>query len=207
MYFRHLWYYNQDMDKLVIASANEGKIRELREMLEPEGYEILSLKDLKDPFDVEETGTTFAENALIKARYITEKYGLTAIADDSGLEIDAFGGEPGIYSARYLGHDTPYEYKNKIILERMQGMDHRACRYVCAIAYTSPDGTEQVFEDTCECEIALEPAGNRGFGYDPIMYYPPYRKTIAEMDDEEKNQISHRGKALRKLEKWLNEQD
>ena len=190
---------------VVVASTNQGKIDEFRQMLEPEGYTVKSLKDLPHPIEIDETGKTFEENAVLKAMSVTKVFGIPAIADDSGLEIDAFGKAPGVYSARYLGHDTPYETKNRITLERMQGITERPCRYVCAIAWTRPGEEPAVFADTVECVIAQEPAGHNGFGYDPIVYYEPLKKTMAELLPEEKNAISHRGKALRKLEAWLHE--
>lgn len=190
-------------EKIIVASTNAGKILEFREMLEPLGYEVLSLSDFPAYIAPEENGKTFAENAVIKAQGMTNAYHCMAISDDSGLEIDAFGSEPGVHSARFLGHDTPYDYKNKVILERMQGVTNRGCRYVCAIAVTMPGKEPVVFQDTVECEIAQEARGNNGFGYDPIVYYPPFQKTMAEMSKDEKNSISHRGKAVRKLETWL----
>ena len=192
---------------IVVASTNEGKIREFREMLEPDGYTVKCLKDLPDYEEPEENGTTFAENAVIKAESVTKKYNIEAISDDSGLEIDAFDRQPGVHSARWLGHDTPYEIRNRTILEKMEGITDRTCRYVCAIAVTGPDHEPVVFEDTAECTIAYEPAGTNGFGYDPIMYYPPAGKTMAEMTKDEKNEISHRGKAVRRLEQWLKERN
>jgi XTP/dITP diphosphohydrolase len=157
--------------------------------------------------EIDETGTTFSETAVIKANAVTERYGIMAVSDDSGLEIDAFDRQPGVHSARWLGHDTPYEIKNRTILEKMEGITDRTCRYVCAIAVTGPDHEPVVFEDTAECTIAYEPAGTNGFGYDPIMYYPPAGKTMAEMTKDEKNEISHRGKAVRRLEQWLKERN
>ena len=193
------------MKKIVVASTNEGKIREFRQMLEPEGYVVETLADYPDLGEIEENGKTFAENAVIKASALTDRYGIMAISDDSGLEIDAFGGKPGVMSARWLGHDTPYEEKDRIILEKMKGVTDRGCRYVCAVAITRPDEEPVVFVETCECVIAEEPKGSGGFGYDPIIFYEPYGKTMAEMTKEEKNGISHRGKAIKKLEKWLEE--
>ncbi len=190
---------------IVVASTNQGKIREFRSMLEPEGYIVKSLADMEGMPEIIENGTTFSENAVIKAQSVTDYFGIEAISDDSGLEIDAFGREPGVHSARWLGHDTPYSYKNQVILDRMKGETNRTCRYVCAIAWTAPGKQPVVFEDTVECEIAYEPKGENGFGYDPVIWYPPFGKTMAEMSDEEKNSISHRGKAIRKLEAWLNE--
>lgn len=172
-------------------------------MLEPKGYEVKCLADYPDMPETEENGETFEENAVIKAQAVTDRYHIMAIADDSGLEIDALDKNPGVHSARWLGHDTPYEIKNQKVLELLKDRQDRTCRYVCAIAITRPEADPVVFADTVECEIALQPKGNNGFGYDPIVYYPPYHKTMAEMTKDEKNGISHRGKAVRKLEEWL----
>lgn len=190
---------------IVVASTNKGKIREFRQMLEPEGYTVKCLADYPDMPEIEETGTTFKENAVIKAQAVTDRYGIEAIADDSGLCIDAFGGEPGVHSARFLGHDTSYDYKNQYILDKMKDVreEDRGCHYTCAIAVTGPGKEPAVFEEICACRIAEKPAGTNGFGYDPIVYYPPLAKTMAEMSKEEKNAISHRGKAIRDLEAWL----
>lgn len=192
-----------EMKTIVVASTNEGKIREFRQMLEPKGYIVKSLADFDDMPEIDETGTTFAANAIIKAEAVTDRYGIMAVSDDSGLEIDAFDKAPGVHSARWLGHETPYEEKNRIILEKMEGIENRTCRYVCAIAVSRPGARTEVFEDTVECTIAYAPSGSGGFGYDPIIYYPPYQKTMADMDKDEKNAISHRGKAVRKFEEWL----
>ena len=189
--------------KIVIASTNAGKIKELKEMLEPKGYEVSSMLEYPDIPEIEETGTTFEDNAIIKAKTVFDYLHIDTIADDSGLEIDAFNGEPGVYSARYLGHDTPYSEKNQIILERMNGNENRGCRYVCAIAWCSSDHDPIVFKGSVECKIAYEPKGSNGFGYDPIIFYEPMGKTMAELTDEEKNAISHRGIALRKLQEYL----
>ena len=153
------------MDKvIVVASKNAGKIKEFKEMLEPKGYEVKSLSDYPDVGEIDETGTTFSANAIIKAQAITDKYHIMAISDDSGLEIDAFDKQPGVQSARWLGHDTPYSYKNQVVLDRMKDETNRTCRYVCAIAVTRPTHEPVVFEDTVECVIAKEPAGINGFG-------------------------------------------
>ncbi len=192
---------------IVVASTNKGKIKEFKEMLEPEGYEVKSLADFPDMPETIEDGTTFQENAVIKAKAVTDRYGIPAISDDSGICIAAFDGGPGVTSARFLGHDTPYDQKNAIILERMKDAEDRSCYYACAIAVTRPNQEPVVFFDTVDCKIANEPAGENGFGYDPIVYYEPLHKTMAQMSNEEKNSISHRGKAVRKLEKWLNEQN
>lgn len=195
------------MKKIVVASTNKGKIREFKEMLEPMGYTVKSLADFPDMPEIEENGTTFEENAVIKAQSVTDRYGIEAISDDSGLSIDAFGGEPGIHSARYLGHDTSYDYKNRVILERMEKESNRNCHYTCAIAVTRPNEEPVVFCDIVECEIAKEPKGENGFGYDPIVYYAPLQKTMAEMTKDEKNAISHRGKAIRRFEAWMDERN
>ena len=191
---------------IVVASGNQGKIKEFKEMLEPEGYTVKSLSDFPDMPEVEETGTTFHDNAIIKAQAVTDRYGITAISDDSGLEIDALDKKPGVMSARWLGHDTSYEVKNQKVLDLLKDKKDRTCRYVCAIAITRVNEEPVVFEDTVECEVALEAKGSNGFGYDPIIYYAPSGKTMAEMSKEEKNSISHRGKAVRKLEAWLDAQ-
>ena len=191
---------------IVVASGNQGKIKEFKEMLEPEGYTVKSLSDFPDMPEVEETGTTFHDNAIIKAQAVTDRYGITEISDDSGLEIDALDKKPGVMSARWLGHDTSYDVKNQKVLDLLKDKTDRTCRYVCAIAITRVNEEPVVFEDTVECEVALEAKGSNGFGYDPIIYYAPSGKTMAEMSKEEKNSISHRGKAVRKLEAWLDAQ-
>lgn len=191
---------------IVVASGNQGKIKEFKEMLEPEGYTVKSLSDFPDMPEVEETGTTFHDNAIIKAQAVTDRYGITAISDDSGLEIDALDKKPGVMSARWLGHDASYDVKNQKVLDLLKDKKDRTCRYVCAIAITRVNEEPVVFEDTVECEVALEAKGSNGFGYDPIIYYAPSGKTMAEMSKEEKNSISHRGKAVRKLEAWLDAQ-
>jgi XTP/dITP diphosphohydrolase len=192
---------------IVVASGNAGKIKEFKEMLEPKGYVVKSLADFPDMKEVEENGTTFHDNAIIKAQAVTDQYGIMAISDDSGLEIDALDKKPGVMSARWLGHETSYDIKNQKVLELMEGKTNRTCRYVCAIAITRKDEEPIVFEDSVECEIALEAKGSNGFGYDPIIYYSGLNKTMAEMRKDEKNSISHRGKAVKKLEAWLNEQN
>ena len=191
---------------IVVASGNQGKIKEFREMLEPEGYTVKSLSDFPDMPEVEETGTTFHDNAIIKAQAVTDRYGITAISDDSGLEIDALDKKPGVMSARWLGHDTSYDVKNQKVLDLLKDKTDRTCRYVCAIAITRVNEEPVVFEDSVECEVAVEAKGSNGFGYDPIIYYAPLAKTMAEMTKDEKNSISHRGKAVRKLEAWLDAQ-
>ena len=193
--------------KIVVASGNEGKLREFRQMLEPEGYEVLSLSDLDHPAEIDESGTTFQENAVLKAQSVTDQFNIPALADDSGLCIAALNNEPGVHSARWLGHDTSYDIKNQKVLELVKDAEDRSCYYACAIAWCRPGEAPVVFYDTWEGEIAKEPKGTNGFGFDPIIYIPSAGKTVAEMSKDEKNAVSHRGKALRKLEEWLREQN
>lgn len=184
--------------KIVFATGNEGKMKEIRLILADLGLEILSMKEAGVDLDIVEDGKTFEENAAIKARAVWEKTGGIVLADDSGLVIDYLDGEPGIYSARYLGEDTSYEYKNRVILERMEKAqgEERSARFVSAIAALLPDGRELGTLGIVEGLIAGEPAGDGGFGYDPIFYLPEFGMTSAEIPIELKNEISHRGKAL-----------
>ena len=159
--------------------------------------EIKSFKDLKEPIDIVEDGKTFEENALIKARALYERVHEPVFADDSGLEVDAMDKAPGVYSARFMGEDTSYAIKNDFILRQVEGKT-RTARYVCAIAYV--DGSEErVYRGEVEGEISEKPIGSNGFGYDPIFYYPPYQTTLANVSDEKKHAISHRGIALRRF--------
>lgn len=226
--------------KIVFATGNQNKLREIREILGDTADEILSMKEAGIDADPEETGATFEENALIKARACAELLrgrkdagdDVIVLADDSGLEIDAMGGEPGIRSARFLGHETSYDEKNRVILERMREVpeEERTARFVCAVAAVpvqtkessadtsavgakdatassgpaiSPLSGEHVVRATMEGRIAHAIAGANGFGYDPIFFLPSYGKTSAEISPEEKNAISHRGKALRAMRKIL----
>lgn len=184
--------------KIVFATGNEGKMKEIRLILADLGLEILSMKEAGVDLDIVEDGKSFEENAAIKARAVWEKTGGIVLADDSGLVIDYLDGEPGIYSARYLGEDTSYEYKNRVILERMEKAqgEERSARFVSAIAAVLPDGRELGTLGIVEGLIAGEPAGAGGFGYDPIFYLPEFGMTSAEIPMELKNEISHRGKAL-----------
>ena len=193
--------------KIVFATGNEGKMREVRLILQDLGFPVLSMKEAGVSLDIEENGTTFAENAMIKARAVWEKTGGIVLADDSGLVVDYLGGEPGVYSARYLGEDTSYEIKNQAIIDRLADAkeEGRTARFVSAIATVLPDGSELVTEGTVEGLIAHEPAGNGGFGYDPIFYLPEYGVTSAEIPIEKKNEISHRGKALEAMKIKLRE--
>lgn len=193
--------------KIVFATGNEGKMREVRLILQDLGFPVLSMKDAGVSLDIEENGTTFAENAMIKARAVWEKTGGIVLADDSGLVVDYLGGEPGVYSARYLGEDTSYEIKNQAIIDRLADAkeEERTARFISAIAAVLPDGSELVTEGTVEGLIAHEPAGNGGFGYDPIFYLPEYGVTSAEIPIEKKNEISHREKALEAMKIKLRE--
>lgn len=192
------------MKEIMIATSNAHKVEEFREMLEPLGIQVRSLLDLEEKVEIEETGTTFAENAMIKALSVHERLGIPVISDDSGLEVDAMDKAPGVYSARFLGYDTPYEEKNQYIMDQVKGKT-RTARYVCAIAYVEEDGARHVFTGVVEGEIADHARGEKGFGYDPIFYYPPYGATLAEVSEEKKNAISHRGRALAQLIAYMKE--
>ena len=195
------------MDKIIFATGNEGKMKEVRMILEDLGLPVLSLKDAGIAADVEENGTTFEENAQIKAKAIMEMTGALVLADDSGLEVDALDKEPGIYSARYMGHDTSYHIKNQNIIDRLEGKvgEERSARFVCAIAAAFPDGRVLITRGTMEGQIGYEEKGENGFGYDPIFYLPEYQCYSAELSLEEKNKLSHRGKALRLMKERLYE--
>lgn len=195
------------MDKIIFATGNEGKMKEVRMILEDLGLPVLSLKDAGITADVEENGTTFEENAQIKAKAIMEMTGALVLADDSGLEVDALDKEPGIYSARYMGHDTSYHIKNQNIIDRLEGKvgEERSARFVCAIAAAFPDGRVLTTRGTMEGQIGYGEKGENGFGYDPIFYLPEYQCYSAELSLEEKNKLSHRGKALRLMKERLHE--
>lgn len=191
--------------KIVIATGNSGKMKEIKSIFNNSEYEVVSMKEEGLTADVDENGTTFEENALIKAREIAKISGNIVLADDSGLEVDALNKEPGIYSARYMGEDTPYSIKNANIIERLDGVEFekRTARFVCAVAAVYPDGKELVVRETMEGYIGYEEKGANGFGYDPIFYLKEFDKTSAEISLEEKNQISHRGKAFRAIKAMM----
>lgn len=200
------------MDKIIFATGNEHKMVEIRMILEGLGVEILSQKEAGIHADVVEDGKTFEENALIKAREIgklayqrPELRDAVVLADDSGLEIDALNKEPGIYSARYLGEDTSYTVKNNEILRRLADVpeNKRQARFVCAVAAYFPDGSEEVVRGVMEGRIGYEIAGANGFGYDPIFYLPEQGATSAEISPELKNELSHRGQALRLMKEVI----
>lgn len=180
-------------------------MREIREIMADTGVEIVSMKEAGIHIDAEENGSTYEENALIKARAAAALTGDIVLADDSGLEIDYLGKEPGIYSARYLGEDTPYSVKNAALISRLEGVpeEERTARFVCAIAAVLPDGREITVRATIEGRIGYEEKGENGFGFDPIFYVPEMGVTTAELTEEEKNQVSHRGKALRLMKEEL----
>lgn len=190
--------------KLVLASKNQHKLIELRTILGQLGLEVVLESEVGVDVEVEETGTTFEENSLLKARAVMEASGMAAIADDSGLEVDALGGEPGVYSARYGGLDSD-EARTALLLEKMSDVPDqlRTARFVSVVTCVLPDGKIVVARGACEGTITYAPAGENGFGYDPVFFVPQLDKTFAQASPEEKNAISHRGDALRKFcEKW-----
>ena len=196
------------MKKIIFATGNENKMAEIRMILADCGYEIVSQKQAGIDIDVVEDGTTFEENAIIKATAISkcpEAAGCVVLADDSGLEVDYLDKAPGIYSARYEGVDTPYSIKNQLIIDRVADAkgDERSARFVCVIAAVFPDGRVLTRRGTIEGQIAYEPAGENGFGYDPIFYVPDFGKTTAQLAPEEKNKVSHRGRALEMIKEVL----
>ena len=188
------------MKRIVLATKNKGKIKEMRELLAPMNIEVLSLADFSPVDDAEENGATFAENAMLKARYYFAHTGTLCLADDSGLEVDALGGRPGVYSARYSGEDATDAANNAKVLREMEGIekDKRTARFRCAMALVG-EGVELTTDGTCEGTLLTEERGQGGFGYDPIFYVPKFDRTLAEMSSEDKNSISHRGAAVRKM--------
>lgn len=191
--------------KIVFATGNAGKMKEIRMILADMDAEILSMKEAGIEADIVEDGNTFEENAVIKAKEIAKYTDGIVLADDSGLEIDYLNGEPGIYSARYMGEDTSYHIKNANLMERLNGVpdEERTARFVCAIAALLPDGEVITTKGTIEGRIGYEEKGENGFGYDPIFFLPEYGKYSAELSAEMKNELSHRGKALRAMKEEL----
>ena len=200
--------------KIIFATGNAGKMHEIREILGDTGMEILSMKEAGIEADITEDGTTFEENAVIKAKEVARLLELSespahndaiVMADDSGLEIDALNKEPGIYSARYMGEDTPFSVKSRSLIERLTDVpdEKRTARFVCAIAAVMPGGEVMTTHGTVEGRIDYEEKGDNGFGYDPIFYVPEYRCTMAQLTDEQKNGISHRGRALETMKEEL----
>lgn len=222
------------MKKLIFATGNKDKMREIRMIMAGLPYEVYSMKEVGADPEIVEDGTSFAENALIKARAVAEYIKanglklpeetsdeadgvsgsdeaqaeeIVVLADDSGLEIDALNKEPGIYSARYMGEDTSYHIKNKNLIDRLEGVqdEDRTARFVCAVAAVFSNGREEVREATMEGRIGYEEKGANGFGYDPILFLPQFGCMSAELEPEQKNAISHRGKALRMMRECLEE--
>lgn len=194
-----------DLKNIIFATGNEGKLREIRMMLDDLGVCVQSMKEAGITVDIEENGKTFEENAIMKAKAIMELTNQVVLADDSGLEVDALNKEPGVYSARYMGYDTSYHVKNQNLIERLEGKRgiERSARFVCVIAAAFPDGRVITTCGTMEGEIGYEERGANGFGYDPIFYLPDYQCYSAELSLEQKNQLSHRGKALRLMKEEL----
>ena len=199
--------------KIIFATGNKGKLAEIREILNNSDFEIISMKDAGFDREIVEDGTTYEENALIKVRAVRDFLEETdyegeylVMADDSGLEVDYLGGRPGIYSARYMGEDTPYSVKNQAIIDALEGVpeDKRGARFVCAIAIIFPDGEERTTRAIYEGIVADSARGTNGFGYDPLFYVPRFKATDAELPIAVKNKYSHRAQALRQSEKMIN---
>ena len=193
-----------NMKSIIFATSNEGKMDEVREILKDLDLNLMSLKDANISIDIDENGKSFEENAIIKARTVCEKTGQIVLADDSGLEVDYLDKAPGIYSARFLGEDTPYSIKNQYIIDQLKNVsfNERSARFVCAIACAFPKGEVITREGVLEGYIADKNSGSHGFGYDPILYVPEYDCTTAEMPNI-KNKISHRARALQAMKEVL----
>lgn len=191
--------------KIIFATKNQGKLKEIKQIMQDTNFEIISMSEAGINIEIEETGTTFEENSIIKATAVMKESGLPALADDSGLEIDYLDKAPGVYSSRYMGEDTPYDIKNNHILELLKDVskDQRTARFVSVIAAVFPDNTTITTKGTIEGIIGYKQAGENGFGYDPIFFVPEYNMTTAQMSIEQKNEISHRGKALKLMKNKL----
>jgi XTP/dITP diphosphohydrolase len=189
----------------LVATKNLGKVREIRKALKGFELRIYTLSDFPDVPEIREDRKSFTENALKKGRFYSKYLGKLAIADDSGLEVDALGGLPGIHSARYAGKGASNRENNRKLLKEMEGiwLSKRGAKFRCVIAMVSPDGREAIAEGTCKGRIGFKEVGKKGFGYDPLFILPQYGKTMAQLSIEEKNRISHRGKALRKLRRII----
>lgn len=193
------------MTKIIFATKNKGKIKEIKEIMKDTDFEIISLEEAGIDVDVEETGTTFEENAILKAETIMKISGEIVMADDSGLEVDYLDKAPGVYSSRYMGENTSYDVKNNHIIKLLEGVEEkdRTARFVSVIATTFPNGTTITTRGTIEGIIGYKIDGGNGFGYDPIFFVPEFNMTTAQMSMEQKNKISHRGKALRAMKEKL----
>lgn len=189
----------KDVKMLVLATRNLGKTRELRELLKDFPVKIKNLSDFGPIPDIEEDGTTFDENAFKKASFTAKVLGLPALADDSGLEVEALGGVPGVHSARYAGPSATDQEKSAKLLQEMKGKANRRAAFMCVISIAVPSGVALTYEGRCEGLITEVPAGDNGFGYDPVFFYPPMQRTFAQLSAQEKNLVSHRGKALAAL--------
>lgn len=189
----------------MVATRNRGKVREIREALKGLGLRIHALSDFGEGSEIKEDGQSFTENALKKARFYSKVFGKLTLADDSGLEVECLKGMPGIYSARYAGEKASNRENNQKLLRAMEGipLSKRGARFKCVMALVSPDGKEAITEGTCKGRIGMREMGKRGFGYDPLFILPKYGKTMAQLSLKEKNRISHRGKALRRLRKAI----
>lgn len=198
------------VEKILIATKNEGKAKEYRELFGPKGFEVVTLADLNDDTEIIEDGTTFVQNATIKAKKLAEKYDLLTLADDSGLEVDYLNGAPGIHSARYAGDHDDEENKKKL-LQELAGVlpKERTAHFHCSIVVVSPDKRELAVSGEVQGVILEEQVGVAGFGYDPLFYYPPFKKSFAQLTSEQKNSVSHRGRAVKALmerfDTWINE--
>lgn len=190
---------------IIIATNNVGKVREFEGLLQPLGYRVKCLKDFPSIEEVEETGTTFEENACLKAEHLSSLLDCPVIADDSGLEVDALHGEPGVFSARYAGEEKDDEKNLQLVLQKLENIpdDKRQARFVCVMALAKPGEQTRVYRGICEGQIIREKRGENGFGYDPIFFLPEFQCTTAELTQEQKGKISHRGKALSLLLKSL----
>jgi len=193
--------------RLLVATTNRDKVREIRSLLEGSPVDLITLNEIAPVAEPEETGTTFEENARLKARYYAAHSGILTVAEDSGLVIDTLDGEPGVKSARFLRPDASYPERFTAIFERLAHHPERprTARFVCAVAVVEGDAIVFQTTGTIEGSIAQIPAGNRGFGYDPIFFYPPYRATLAEVSEEDKLAVAHRGQAFRALAHWIRE--
>ena len=191
--------------EVIVATRNRGKLREFRDALKGMNLRIYGLSDLPDAPEVEEDGDSFAENALKKARFYATYFGKLTLADDSGLEVDSLGGQPGVYSARYAGEGASSQENNLKLLRELEGIpiSKRRARFRCVVAVKSPTGKEAIVEGSCRGRIGFKEKGRRGFGYDPLFVLPEEGRTMAQLSLEEKNRISHRGKALRKIRKII----
>ncbi len=191
--------------EILLATRNRGKVREIRKTFKGLGFRIHSLADFRDVPPIEEDGKSFTENALKKARFYSKVYGKLTLSDDSGLEVDILKGLPGIYSARFAGEKASAREKNQKLLHQMEGvpLSRRGARFKCSMAVVSPEGKEAVVEGECKGKIGFKEVGRKGFGYDPLFILPGPGKTMAQLTLEEKNRISHRGKALRRLRKII----